>query len=324
MVDGYKGREYFMRAIVVVLLLLGLVSLGMYIEQRPSSRTQIISERTDGLHTKSVQLASERQGKLFLMAQLRAMHEFIPLVAQLKRSEIDPKQRKELFTKIRSANQRLKLYFQGLKGKDDNLQDYFDFQTSLFNLEEKIDEKKVKLSSFVTDSSSQRLREPQDIRQISNLLTGLDRLQDKKIAVDKKYAQELAPGDLKDFYLIELIADLQQRKEEELSRLGQQQFNQRPKVASEAMLKQAMTELDQLPIRNTSLLAYKNKYRQWLKKKLLLIQSSSHHLSTRRLSKRSKILEKQINALQDQLVKEKVAWMNQLSKVEEVKENSQQ
>ena len=85
-----------------------------------------------------------------------------------------------------------------------------------------------------------------------------------------------------------------------------------------------MTELDQLPIRNTSLLAYKNKYRQWLKKKLLLIQSSSHHLSTRRLSKRSKILEKQINALQDQLVKEKVAWMNQLSKVEEVKENSQQ
>lgn len=313
-----------MRAIVVVLLLLGLVSLGVYVEQKPSSRAQIISERTDGLHTKSIHLASERQGKLFLMAQLKAMYEFAPLVAQLKRSEIDPKQRKELFTKIRSANQRLKLYFQGLNGKDDNLQDYFDFQTSLFDLEEKIDEKKVKLSSFATDSSPQELREPQDIRQINNLLAGLDKLQDKKIAIDKKYAQELALGDLKDFYLIELIADLQQRKAEELLQLGQQQSNQRLKVASEAMLKQAMTELDQLPIRNTSLLNYKTKYRQWLKKKLLLIQSSHHHSSTRRLSKRSKNLEKQINTLQDQLIKERVFWMNQLSKAGEVKESTQQ
>lgn len=323
MVDKYKGREYFMRAIVVVLLLLGLVSLGVYIEQKPSGGTQIISKRIDGLHTKSIQLASERQGKLFLMAQLRTMHEFAPLVVQLKGSETDPKQRKELFTKIRSANQRLKLYFQGLKGKDDHLQDYFDCETSLFNLEEKIDEKKVKLSNFVTVSSSQELQEPQDIHQISNLLAGLDKLQDKKIAIEKKYAQELAPGDLKDFYLIELIADLQQRKAEELSRLDRQQSRQRLKVAK-AMLKQAIAELDKLSIRNTSLLAYKNKYRQWLKKKLLLMQSSRHHLSTRRLSRRNKILEKQINALQEQLAKEKVAWMNQLSKIEEVKGSSQQ
>lgn len=311
-----------MRAIVVVLLLLGLVSLGVYIEQKPSGGTRIISKRIDGLHTKSIQLASERQGKLFLMAQLRTMHEFAPLVVQLKGSETDPKQRKELFTKIRSANQRLKLYFQGLKGKDDHLQDYFDYETSLFNLEEKIDEKKVKLSNFVTVSSSQGLQEPQDIHQVNNLLAGLDRLQDKKIAIEKKYAQELAPGDLKDFYLIELIADLQQRKAEELSRLDRQQSRQRLKVASKAMLKQAITELDKLPIRNTSLLAYKNKYRQWLKKKLLLMQSSRHHLSTRQLSRRSKFLEKQINALQEQLAKEKVAWMNQLSKIEEVKESS--
>lgn len=42
------------------------------------------------------------------------MHEFAPLVARLKGSEIRPEQRKALFTKIRSASQRLKLYFQRL------------------------------------------------------------------------------------------------------------------------------------------------------------------------------------------------------------------
>lgn len=103
-----------MRTIATVLLLFGLVSLGMYVEQKPSNRTQIISKSTDSQHIKSIQLTSERQEKLFLMAQLRAMHEFAPLVARLKGSEIRPEQRKALFTKIRSASQRLKLYFQRL------------------------------------------------------------------------------------------------------------------------------------------------------------------------------------------------------------------
>ena len=46
------------------------------------------------------------------------------------------------------------------------------------------------------------------------------------------------PGDLKDFYYLNigLIADLQQRKAEELSRLDQQQSNQKLTIASEAEL----------------------------------------------------------------------------------------
>lgn len=70
------------------------------------------------------------------------------------------------------------------------------------------------------------------------MLIGLDRLQDKKITIDKKHTQGLVPGDLKDFYYLNigLIADLQQRKAEELSRLDQQQSNQKLTIASEAEL----------------------------------------------------------------------------------------
>lgn len=87
-----QRKKIFMRTIV--LLLFGLVSLGMYVEQKPSNRTQIISKSTDSQHIKSIQLTSERQEKLFLMAQLRAMHEFAPLVARLKGSEIAPNKEK--------------------------------------------------------------------------------------------------------------------------------------------------------------------------------------------------------------------------------------
>ena len=48
-----------MRTIATVLLLFGLVSLGMYVEKKPSNRTQIISKSTDSQHIKSIQLTSE-------------------------------------------------------------------------------------------------------------------------------------------------------------------------------------------------------------------------------------------------------------------------
>ncbi|PZU04477.1 MAG: hypothetical protein DI619_03220, partial [Francisella sp.] len=73
-------------------------------------------------------------------------------------------------------------------------------------------------------------QELQDVHQINHLLIGLDRLQDKKITIDKKHTQGLAPGDLRDFYY------LKQRKAEELSRLDQQQSNQKLTIASEAEL----------------------------------------------------------------------------------------
>lgn len=103
-----------------------------------------------------------------------------------------------------------------------------------FNLEEKIEKKlNCLVLQLILVTRATKL---QDVHQINHLLIGLDRLQDKKITIDKKHTQGLAPGDLRDFYY------LKQRKAEELSRLDQQQSNQKLTIASEAELEQAIIE----------------------------------------------------------------------------------